>query len=271
MEYETSLMPKKVATEDQLQQMERHRNEQKKSRHEQLMAMCYLAECEPEDFRSLRRYRHKLEELEKRCRELEHLLEHKNSSCSCESKCDGLWRFITECYCPANQPFSRMTIDNFSSINLIELNQVVEGDGFENGFPVTPGQKIKLTHPGELPGFIPHTIHVDLNLANGGTNYLEIKLEFFLIGGPEPTKLGVTFRGNEFLNKDGGQIAVPFPTYKGHFIEVGFAQKLEVVISHTGLENNLTSAMVRVRHNVKEWYKRCRRYGYDCEVPGDEC
>lgn len=259
------LMPTKVMTTDVAQQFENHENSQKlMTRDEWMHLLCYTLNCEPEDIKCLGRSRKRLDHMEERCRTLEKMLIEAKSGCSCESKCDGIWKFIEECLCPANQPFARKTIDDFSSVNLIELNQPIEGDGFVTTFPIAPGQKMKLTHPGELPGFIPHTIHVDLNLANGGTNYLEITFEFYLVGGPEPTKLGVTHRGNEFLNKDGGQIAVPFPTYKGDFIEVGFAQKLEVVVSHTGLENNITSAMVRVRHDNEAWARRCKRFG-SCE------
>ncbi len=248
-------------------------NRNKMSREQTLMALCYALNCEPADLQHICQSRQRMSELERKCAALEHALTNQQScggNCrEVAKKCDGLWKYCIDHLCPANVPFSRVTIDEYSGINQIELNTVIkveDDNSFVDNFPVAPGQKIKLTHA-EQPGFIPKELRVDIDLANGGTNYLDIHLEFFLVGGPTPKKLGVTFRANEFLNKDGSQIAVPWPHYKGCPVEVGFSETVVCILSHRGLANNVESAMIRLKHDLEQWYAMCSDYGFGHCLP----
>lgn len=248
------------------------------TRRETRRLLCYTLGCEEQDLDRLVIACREYEGLKKRCAELETLVVQRENSCGCKEdkdKLNALWRYCITHFCPGNIPFSRVTIDDFSQVDKIELNKVLEEDGFENALPITPSQKIKYTHHGRL-GFTPKRIRIDMQLANGGTNYLDIYFKFFLTPG-EPgnedqrKQIGTTYRGNEFLNKDGTQIELPWPKYRGEFIEVGFAQVVEVEIHHRGSSNNLESVMVRLKHDNEEWYELCEGFGFGSCLPKKRC
>ncbi|MGB1014531.1 MAG: hypothetical protein ACPG4T_10390 [Nannocystaceae bacterium] len=243
--------------------------------------MCSALRCRPEQLYDALESCKRVEKLEAIVRELEHRCielgskvggSSSSSDCKCdklEKRCDQIVAFCVENVCPGNVPYSRKTIDDHSQKSQIPLKNVVEvpnNNDFVNAFPVAPGQAIRLTHA-TRPGFIPKIINIDLHLANNSTNYLDIKIEFYLIGGETPQMIGNGYEGNNFLNKDGTQIMVEWPRYKGRPVEVGFHERVEVVIRHGGLQNALQAATVRLHHDLKEWYRLCNTLGTgDCPV-----
>ncbi len=241
--------------------------------------MCHAIRCRPEQLISaidcdpaprIEQLERMLKMLEARCRELEG--RHGGGSCNecreVSKRCDQIWAYCTENVCPGNVPFSRKTIDEHSQESQIILNEIVQdvGPGFVNDYPMGPGQSMKVTHP-MRPGFIPTKINIDLHLNNNATNYLNIEIEFYLVGGSKPRLIGSSFQGNNFLNKDGTQILQEWPKYKGRSIEVGFHERVEVIMRHTGLQNPLTAATIRLHHDLTEWYRLCQSVGTgDCIV-----
>lgn len=247
-----------------------------RTRHETLLAMCHATNKQPDQILELVNCEaaSRISRLEEYCKRLEKMcqaLEHKGGSCNgkcstIDQRCNGLWKFCIDTMCPGRVPFSRYTMDEASQESQIVLGEIVKVDdpNAVDEWPVAPSQFITLTHP-ERPGFIPKVINIDLHLANGGNNYLDIEIEFYLVSGGKKKMIGVTFEGNNFLNKDGTQIFVGWPEYKGRRIEVGYAERIEVVLRHKGLQNNLVSASVRLPHDLKEWYELCKQWGYgDC-------
>lgn len=205
-------------------------------------------------------------QLEERCATLTKRCDELQKS-SCSGKCSDTSVALEYCMtntCPGNIPFSRITLEDQSQQNVIVLSEIVDvpnDPNFVNAWPVQPGKSIRLRHL-QRPGFVPRHINMDFAFANNGNNYLELQIEFFLVGGPKPRLIGSTYEGNNFLNKDGTQIIQEWPSYLGKSIEVGFFEHVEVVITHTGLQNNLNKATVRLHHDTKEWWDLCRKFGY---------
>jgi hypothetical protein len=136
------------------------------------------------------------------------------------TRCETLEMLCRTYVCPGNVNYSQRTLDEYSGLNQVKLSEVVTGlgDPYVNAFPVPPGKKIRLTHR-PRPGYTPTTIRIDLNIAGGGNNYSDFSVQFYLVPGGVDSNLGMTignnYDGNMFLNKDGGQIVVPFPEYRG--------------------------------------------------------
>ncbi|MGB1013579.1 MAG: hypothetical protein ACPG4T_05550, partial [Nannocystaceae bacterium] len=204
-----------------------HSDRYDRARHETLMAICNATNSDPAKLLEAIgcNASSRLRDLEEYCRRLEakcDALEHKGGGgcggkCSTiDKRCDGLWKFCVESMCPGRIPYSRFTMDDKSQESQIILNQIVKvaDANFVDQYPVAPGQGVKLTHI-QRPGFIPKKINIDLHLANAGNNYPDIEIEFYLVGGSNPRKIGVTYEGNNFLNKDGSQIFQAWPHYKG--------------------------------------------------------
>lgn len=153
----------------------------------------------------------------------------------------------------------------------VNLEDIVTGLGgdFVNAFPVPP-KMIRLTHKSR-PGYTPTKIAIDMNLAGGANNYLDFTLQFYLFPGGVSTGLGLEvgsqMRGNQFLNKDGTQIHVPFPEYRNASIDIGSLETLALVIRNNGAANNLDSAFVTVYYNNKEFYALCKKR-CGCVTPG---
>ena len=186
----------------------------------------------------------------------------------CESVCDTVKRdcmsleaIVRATCCPGQNLYSQITIDEFSDNNQVNLVvPVIDfAPGFVNAFPVPPSAAIRLEHLAR-PGYIPKKIAVDFALANNGTNYLDIEVQFYL--GPGGTlkgkELGPAFSGNQFLNKDGTQIHLDFPPYRGRPVDVGSIEKLAVEIRHNGGVNNVVSAQVIVYHDAECFYELCK-------------
>ena len=177
-----------------------------------------------------------------------------------ERRCNSLEELLRQNCCPANRLYGRPTLDEFSTESQIDIDQIVSdyGQGYVNQLPLAPGQKVRLQQQAR-PGYIPRTIQVDLSLANNGTNYLDIRIQFYVGPGgkAEGKKIGPRWRGNQFLNKNGTQIIKEFPEWRSCEIEVGSAEFLAVEIEHIGNANNLDSVFVTVGHDASAFHKLC--------------
>lgn len=179
-----------------------------------------------------------------------------------EGQHEVLMRLVRHVCCSANINFSKITIDEYSDDSQVNLEDVVPGlgDPYVDNFPVPPnGKKIRLQHP-ERPGWTPVEIRIDLNLTGNANNYLDLEIQFYL--GPGDKQLGKPigplYKGNQFLNKDGTQIKLPFPKYKGDPIDVGSLERLAVEIKNkSGGGTNLESAQVVILYDNDRFYKMC--------------
>ena len=179
------------------------------------------------------------------------------------SRCDAIELVMSSYICPGNVNFSQRTLDEYSNRSQVKLNEIVTGLGgdFVNAYPVPPTKKIRLTHKSR-PGYTPTKIQIDLNVAGGGNNYSDFSIQFFLVPGGVNSTLGLEvgneYDGNLFLNKDGTQITVPFPEYRGQPLDVGSLETLAVVISNNGPANNLDSAHVNIFYDNTRFYELCK-------------
>ncbi|MCB9756715.1 MAG: hypothetical protein H6713_42905 [Myxococcales bacterium] len=178
--------------------------------------------------------------------------------------CRSLEQIVRRGCCPGNQLYSHITLDEYSDDTQTNIDVIVEdfGPGFVNTFPLSPNNAIRLEQ-GARPGFIPTKIAIDFNLANQGTNYSDLKVQFYL--GPGGTvkgkAIGPEYRGNQFINKNGTQIHIDFPEYRGCAVTVGSVEKLAVEIRHVGTANNLVSAFVTIHYNNSDFYEQCKIEG----------
>ncbi|MBL8974335.1 MAG: hypothetical protein JNK56_27325 [Myxococcales bacterium] len=179
-------------------------------------------------------------------------------------RCDASDLMFQQYICPGNVNFSQRTLDEYSDDSQVNLEDIVTGLGgdFVNAFPVPPTKLIRVTHKSR-PGYTPTKIAIDLNIAGGGNNYLDFTLQFYLVPGGVSTGLGLEvgpqMRGNQFLNKDGTQIHVPFPEYRNAPIDVGSLETLALVIKNNGAANNLDSAFVTIYYDNKLFYALCKK------------
>jgi hypothetical protein len=179
-------------------------------------------------------------------------------------RCDGVDQLIQSYLCPGNVNFSQRTLDEYSDNAQVNLEEIVKdlGGDFVNTFAVPPGKMIRLTHK-TRPGYTPTKMAIDLNIAGGGNNYLDFTLQFFLVPGgtasAQGLEIGSQMRGNQFLNKDGTQIHVPFPEYRGAPIDVGSLETLALVIKNGGAANNLDSAFITIYYDNKLFYQLCKK------------
>lgn len=180
------------------------------------------------------------------------------------SRCDSLEMLCQLLLCPGNILYSQKTLNETASKSIVKVNEIVQnfGPGFVNAYPVAPGQKIRLVHK-PRPGFTPTKIRIDMNLAGGANNYSDFTIQFYVVPGGVNSglgyELGNEYDGNSFLNKDGSQIEVDFPTFNGHPIDIGSLETLAVVITHNGPANNLDSAHVNVHYDNRAFYEHCKR------------
>lgn len=230
---------------------------------EMLATFCRAIGVTPEAFmRALEGY----EDLSAKCRALEAKLSGE-STCKCDTlrteldaRCDNIWAAARRACCPGNILYSQITLDEYSDNRHVPIDQIVQnfGAGYVNSFPVPVNSAIRLEQASR-PGYMPDEIRIDFALANAGNNYLDMELRFFL--GPGGTtkgkQIGPTWTGNEFLNKDGTQIHVEMPKYRGKIVEVGSVEKMAIEIVNTGGGNALTSANVRLPYDEAKWYANC--------------
>ncbi len=179
------------------------------------------------------------------------------------NRCDAIEMLCRNFLCPGNVNFSQRTLDEYSGLSQVKLAEIVTdlGDPYVNNFPVPPGKKIRLTHR-PRPGYTPINIRLDLNIAGGGNNYSDFSVQFFLVPGGVDSALGLSIGnnhdGNIFLNKDGTQISVPFPEYRGTPHNVGSLELLAVELRNGGAGNNLDSAHVNVFYDNTRFYENCK-------------
>ena len=177
-----------------------------------------------------------------------------------QRRCNSLEELLRQNCCPANRLYGRPTLDEYSTRSQIDIDQIVAdfGPGYVNELPLAPKQKIRLQQVAR-PGFIPRMIQVDMSLANGGTNYLDFRIQFYVGPGgkAEGKRIGPTWRGNQFLAKNGTPIIKEFPEWRSCQIEVGSAEYLSVEIEHIGTANNLDSVFVTVGHDASAFHKLC--------------
>jgi len=181
--------------------------------------------------------------------------------CDMEAKYTTLEELLRRANCPANVLYSEVTIAEVSDDNQVQLTQVVTGLGgdYVDAVPLPPGKIIRLEHA-PRPGYRPHKIAIDMSLANSGDNYLDFEIQFYLVPGGQVggKPHGPLFRGNQFLNKNGTQIHVPFPPYQSRPLTIGSLEKLAVTVKHIGGVNNLNSIYVTLYHDADCAYDACR-------------
>lgn len=189
------------------------------------------------------------------------------------NRCDAIEMLCRNFLCPGNVNFSQRTLDEYSGLNQVKLAEPVTGlgDPYVNTFPVPPGKRIRLTHKAR-PGYTPTNIRLDLNIAGGGNNYSDFAVQFFLVPGGVDSGLGLSvgnnYDGNIFLNKDGTQIAVPFPEYRGSPLDIGSLETVAVEIRNGGAANNLDSAHVNIFYDNSRFYELCKaRCSGGCAAP----
>lgn len=156
--------------------------------------------------------------------------------------------------CPDNALYGDVSRHHYSSKNIVYLNQIVQnvGPGYVNAFPVPPGSKIRLEQLGR-PGFVPEVIEAHFDLANNGTNFLALQLQFIVSN----EDVGSEFLGSTFLDSDGRTKRVPFPSWRGrNGIKIGSAEKVAVDIT-VGGGDNLELATVALHLNIEGWAKFC--------------
>ena len=176
-------------------------------------------------------------------------------------RCDTLEAMQRLLCCPGQLLYSPLSIDEGSNQNQIDLEAIEQGLGepYVDTWPLPPQKKIRLQTLAR-PGFMPEKIAIDLAFANNGDNYLDLRIQFFLTPGGNSRMgkpYGPRYRGNQFLNKDGSQIHIPFPPYRDRPLTIGTLERLAVEIEHTG-PNNLNSAYVTVYHDAQRFYQLCR-------------
>lgn len=187
------------------------------------------------------------------------------------SRCESLELLCRTFLCPGNVNYSQRALDEYSGRSQVKLSEIITGLGgdFVNAFPVPPGKKIRLTHKSR-PGYTPTNIRIDLNVAGGGNNYSDFLIQFYVVPGGvnsnQGLEIGDAYDGNIFLNKDGTQISVNFPEYRGIPLDIGSLETLAIVISNNGPVNNLDSAHVNVFYDNTRFYELCKaRCG--CKTP----
>lgn len=179
-----------------------------------------------------------------------------------EAQCQQVQRLVGKACCVGNVQYSQISLDEYSDKSTIAFDEVVKdmGPDFVNSLPMAPGKAIRLTHAAR-PGFAPTQISLDASFANGGTNYLDLKIQFYLVPASNPNVLGKPIgqemEGSDFLSKNGTQTMRPFPTYRNEPIIVGSAERLAVVIRHRGAANNLDSLSIKVHHDNRAWFVGC--------------
>lgn len=232
---------------------------------EQLMEVLHKLACNPGILERMMRCADRFPDIERYCTTIE------DRCRTTVSRCESLEMLCQTFICPGNVNFSQRALDEYSGRSQVKLTEIVTGlgDPHVNTFPVQPGKKIRLTHK-PRPGYTPTNIRIDLNLAGGGNNYSDFLLQFYVVPGGvnsnQGLEIGDAYDGNIFLNKDGTQISVTFPEYRGLPLDIGSLETLAIVISNNGAVNNLDSAHVNVFYDNTRFYELCKaRCG--CAVP----
>lgn len=169
-------------------------------------------------------------------------------------RCRSLEDVVRDACCPGNVAFGDIGNHFFSSKNTLYLKNVAQNFGadYVNSFPVPPNKKIRLEQ-GRFSGFVPELVEMHFTMANGGTNYLNIEVNFFV----GETHIGSEMLGSTFRDEDGRTKKVAFPTWRGKSgILIGYQERVAVELSITG-PNNLEFATVAIHVDAEAWARLC--------------
>ena len=95
---------------------------------------------------------------------------------------------------------------------------------------------------------MPEKIALDMSLAGNATNYLDIRVQFYIVPADD---------ANSLLGRDGSQIHLAFPTWRDQQIIIGSLEQLAATVTHGGAANNLDSMFLRVYHDNNAWFSAC--------------
>jgi len=208
-----------------------------------------LIECAPR----LRRCEPQLSRFEQQCKTIEKLPQMCGRLEELVQTCNGYEKMLKNACCPGQNLYGPVTIDRYSSVTTVDIDTIVAalGDPYVDQYPVPTAKKIRMEQDAR-PGYCPEEIEVDLSLSNNATNYLMVKIQFFV--GDE--KIGPEYKGSHFLDKDGTIKKIKFPLYRDHVVVIGTAEKLAVEIEMTG-PNSIEFASVTTHVNAAGWYQVC--------------
>lgn len=216
-------------------------------RRELMRRLCECLGITPEEWALMRQVARQVGSLSTQCRTV-------------TQRCATLEHIQKQSCCPANMNYSAVTINKYSHQNQVNIDTVVTGLGapYVDGYPVNPGSKIRLIQEAR-PGYSPKKMTVALNLANQGTNFMDLEVSFYITTDPKQQgeKIGSDYRGFQFFNNEGQPTPLDFPTYQQNPLTIGTREWLVVEIAHKGPANNLISAFVAAYVNAEGWFAAC--------------
>ncbi|MGB1013975.1 MAG: hypothetical protein ACPG4T_07570 [Nannocystaceae bacterium] len=169
-------------------------------------------------------------------------------------RCRTYEKLLKDACCPGQVLYGDVSTHHYSSKNTLYLKNVVQnfGANYVNAFPAPSGNTIRLEHE-PRPGFVPELVEIHLSLANGGKNYLNIQVDFFV----DLEHVGSEMLGSSFLDEDGRTKKVKFPSWRGKDgLIVGSAEKVAVELTVSG-PNNLEFATIALHLNAAGWSQLC--------------
>lgn len=222
---------------------------------EELAVLRQISRMTPEDWALIRQISKRMQAVEGQCQSVVH-------TCATQA---NLLRIAC---CPANMLHSQVTINKYGHQNQVNVNVPVTGLGgdYVDNLPVPPGKKIRLVHI-QRPGYSPTQLTLALNLANNGTNYLDIAVTLYVAEDPKEQgeKIGSEYRGFQFFNNEGIPTPLKMPLYQNQPLTIGTMNYLVIELHHQGAANNLVSAFAAAHVNNEGWFAAC---GLDnCATP----
>jgi hypothetical protein len=197
--------------------------------------ICHVLGISPEDLALLRALSDRMVRVENGCTTV-------------TRRCDDLQNVLRQACCPANMLYSQITINENSHKDQVNIVTPVTGlgDPYVDDFPIPPKKKIRLVQE-ERPGYSPVDITVALNLANNGTNFLDIVVRFYVSTKPTGpgTQVGSEYRGFQFFSNDGLVTPIKFPA-------------LSKLPRHGGLEG-VSHHRDRARRHRQQFNQRVRQ------------
>jgi hypothetical protein len=140
-----------------------------------------------------------------------------------------------------NLLYAPITTHRFYRSGRTEIDQVLEGQ-----IPVAPGSSVLLAQAAHPP-WPTGCYSLRLRLANGGNNYEDVRIEWFL----DHEILDTFHTAAELYNHDGtliGKGELPVPLAAGQHCCVGGNNRLRVRIRHTGNANQIEAIRLFVHH-----------------------
>jgi len=137
--------------------------------------------------------------------------------------------------------------DGFDFDEQIHFIAAVSGLGgdFVDTCPLVPGKVIRF-EAASRPGYQPTAI--EFLVPSTYDTLSDLEIQFFLLGGDlhEGRCCGPKLRGNQFVDRNGAPVRVPWPLYQGRRLTVGSRERLAVEVRHRGLAHKLDSVIVSV-------------------------